>query len=69
MLRKTMLGVSVLLVAACGSKAPEPTLQAQSTAQADPGALPVLRAPLDELRTWFDSHRGEARFIAVLSPT
>ncbi len=69
MSRASMLCVSLLFVAGCGSKAPEPTPQAQSSAEAKPGALPVLRAPLNELRTWFDSHRGEARFIAILSPT
>ena len=67
MVRISMLSASLLLCAACGSKASEPATQAQ--AQEQPAALPELRAPLDELRTWFDAHRGEARFIAILSPT
>jgi hypothetical protein len=59
MLRRSM--IAFLLALACDSKPVE-------TAPAAP-ALPVLQAPLDELHTWFDSHRGEARFIAILSPT
>ena len=67
MFRASMLSATVVLCAACGSKDPAPATQAQ--AQEQPPALPELRAPLDELRSWFDSHRGEARFLAILSPT
>lgn len=57
MIRASTLCPSLLLIAACGSGAPEPTTRA-----VEPAALPELRAPLPEPRAWFDSHRGEARF-------
>ena len=63
MIRASLLCVSLFLSSACGSKSSEPTTRAQ------PSALPELRAPLAELRAWFDAHQGEARFIAILSPT
>ncbi len=70
MFGKATLCLSLVLAAACGSNAPEATPRAQqSAAQPASDALPVLRAPLPELRTWFDAHRGEARFIAILSPS
>ena len=69
MSRTSLLCASLLLCVACGSQAAEPTAQSQSTANAKPPALPELRAPLTELGTWFDSHRSEPRFIAILSPT
>lgn len=47
----------VLALAGC-SKAPGPAAQ-----------IIDLSASPDELRTAFDAHRGEARFVALLSPT
>lgn len=64
MFRRFALLASLLCCVACGSPSTP-----DSKAGPQPGALTELRAPLDELRTWFDSHRNEARFIAILSPT
>ena len=45
-----------LIAAACGKSSP-------------PAALVDLSASLDPLRREFDAHAGEARFVALLSPT
>lgn len=62
--RRSMLLAPLLLGLACGS-----TPNTDSSARAQPAALPELGGELDALHTWFDAHRGEARFVAILSPT
>lgn len=69
MSRTSIVCTSLLLCVACGSGAADPAAQRETTAKAKPPALPELRAPLTELGAWFDSHRGQPRFIAILSPT
>jgi hypothetical protein len=57
MKRQSLLLVLVVAVAACKGRA------------APPEALPDLSASMDALRTEFNAHHGENRFIALLSPT
>lgn len=64
MVRARLLLASFLLCVACGWAS-----KSEPAATTKAAALPELRAPLDDLRTWFDAHRGEARFLAILSPT
>ncbi|MBL8948781.1 MAG: hypothetical protein JNK45_36755 [Myxococcales bacterium] len=64
MIRTSTFLATLLLGLACNSGTPT-----DAGARAQPVALPELHAPLDALRTWFDAHRDEARFIAILSPT
>jgi hypothetical protein len=64
MFRARLMLASLLLCVACGWAS-----KSDSAATTKAAALPELRAPLDELRAWFDAHRGEARFLAILSPT
>jgi hypothetical protein len=52
--------VAVAGAGACGSKQDPP---------AAPATLVDLSASLDAVRADFDAHAGEARFLALLSPT
>jgi hypothetical protein len=47
-----------LAAAACSKAPPNP-----------PAQIVDLSASVDELRRDFDAHKGEARFVAILSPT
>jgi hypothetical protein len=61
---RTILLFALLMPLACGS----PRRAEPAGAEAGP-ELTELRAPLSELHAWFDSHRGHARFLAILSPS
>jgi hypothetical protein len=58
------------LVAAAGCQQGDDRRPQPGAAPVDPrSSLVDLTATLDPLRAAFDAHRGEARFIALLSPS
>ena len=66
----SLLALAVL--AACTAETTSPTspTSAQGSVQAPgDGALVDLSASLDALKTNFNAHRGEARFLTLLSPS
>jgi hypothetical protein len=70
---KVVIGAVALLFSACDSRRSEPAEQATpppalANTQAD-GELVDLSTSLEAARTAFNAHRGEARFLTLLSPT
>lgn len=57
-------------LAACTAETPSSPTPTQAFVPApDRGALVDLSASLDAVKTNFNAHRGEARFLTLLSPS
>lgn len=65
--------IAVLLLSGCESRKEQPKPQAAGALPAGDAARAVelgdLSASLDAVRTAFNAHKGEARFLTLLSPT
>lgn len=59
------LSLLLLVAAAVGCK----DRAAPARDDTPPAALPDLSSSLDALRAEFNAHRGESRFLTLLSPT
>ena len=59
-----MTKTALLLLALAGTGC-----KSDSEARSQQVALPDLTTSLDAVRTDFNAHKGEARFITLLSPT
>jgi hypothetical protein len=73
-MRSPVLGAilaSALLLVACDSKKPAPEKAPAAEASAARAPLVDLTASstLAAVRTAFNAHKGEARFLTLLSPT
>ncbi len=64
--------LALAALAACTAETagpPSPTPAQASVPAPDRGALVDLSTSLDALKTNFNAHRGEARFLTLLSPS
>ena len=66
----SLLALAVLAACTAETAGPASPSPRQPSVQAPgDGALVDLTASLDALRTNFNAHRGEARFLTLLSPS
>ena len=66
----SLLPLAVLAACTAETAGPASPSPGQPSVQAPgDGALADLTASLDALRTNFNAHRGEARFLTLLSPS
>jgi hypothetical protein len=66
----SLLALAVLAACTAETTGPASPTPAQAPVQAPgDGALVDLSTSLDALKTNFNAHRGEARFLTLLSPS
>lgn len=66
----SLLALAVLAACTAESAGPPSPTPGQALVQVpNDGALVDLTASLDALKTHFNAHRGEARFLTLLSPS